>query len=290
MIHLLCKNIRGIRWLWGLHALLTVLFGCFATAVSFGKSPLRSLTNPLGINPRVQALAFTYPAQAQLILTAAEEANAYTDQRFGTGAQNQNDNSANAFRHSLWNALAVKKLKDAGANDATANDIVQQFTSAYEYNDAGTALVKTPASAMDLHNNLVGRSFKNYTTVNQLLDSLYLKAIEPKVVTTTLPQILASHNADSNNAWDLLENTDSSVLNVSKLLARIDPCTVSLILNHTITDTVTFEVSSTIQAQNILSLSAKVTYDAQKYVLLNPGFKADRGSSFTAYVDGCGNK
>ncbi len=266
--------------------LSTIVFCFFTTATTFGTNP----HHLLGLNLRVQALAFMYPAQAQLIFDAGNEANAYTDQFFGVGAQSQNDNSSNAFRHSLWNALAVKKLKDAGANDATANDIVQQFTSAYEYNEAGTALVKTAASAMDLHNNLVGRSFKNYTTVNQLLDSLFLKAIEPKVITSTLSQILASHNADVNTAWNLLENTDSSVLNVSKFLVRIDPCTVSLVLNHTITDTVKFEVSTHIQAQNILSPSAKVTYDAQNYVLLNPGFKADEGSTFSAYVDGCGNK
>lgn len=266
------------------------LFGFLLCCLSVKAFTGHQLPHPLGVNPRVQALAFMFPAQAQLIVDAANEANAYTDQFFGAGAQNQNDNSSNSFRHSVWNALAVKKLKDAGANEATATDIVQRFTSAYEYNDAGTALVKTAASAMDLNNNLVGRSFKNYTTVNQLLDSLYLKAIEPKVITSTLSQILVSHNADVNTAWDLLENTDSSVLSVSKILVRIDPCTVSLVLNHTITDTVKFEVSSNIQAQNIITPSAKVTYDAQNYVLLKPGFKADRGSTFTAYVDGCGNK
>jgi hypothetical protein len=63
-----------------------------------------------------------------------------------------------------------------------------------------------------------------------------------------------------------------------------------LLLNHTIANTVKFEVSSNIQAQNILTPSAKVTYDAQNYVLLKPGFKAEAGSTFTAYVDGCGNK
>ena len=270
--------------------LYVFLLCCLSVKASLGHQLPLFLSKPLGFNPRVQALAFMYPAQAQLILTAAEEANTYTDQFFGAGAQSQNDNSSNAFRHSLWNALAVKKLKDAGANDANANDIVQQFTSAYEYNDTGTALVKTAASAMDLHNNLVGRSFTNYTTVNQLLDSLYLKAIEPKVITSTLDQILASHNADTNTAWNLLENTDSSNLSVSQFLVRIDPCTVSLVLTHPIANTVKFEVSTHIQAQNILSSSARVTYDAQNYVLLNPGFKADQGSTFAAYVDGCGNK
>jgi hypothetical protein len=267
------------------HLLVAFLFCCIQLC-AFGFKAQK----PVGFNPRVQVLAFMFPAQAQLIFEAANEANSYTDQYFGAGAQNQNDNSSNAFRHSVWNALSVKKLKDAGANEATATDIVQRFTSAYEYNDAGTALVKTAASAMDLNNNLVGRSFKNYTTVPQLLDSLFLKSIEPKVITSTLSQILASHNADANTAWDLLENTDSSVLNVSKILVRIDPCTVSLVLSHTITDTVKFEVSTNIQAQNNITPSAKVTYDAQNYVLLKPGIKAERGSTFTAYVDGCGNK
>ncbi|MFN8344430.1 MAG: hypothetical protein U0X91_05480 [Spirosomataceae bacterium] len=265
-------------------------FVCLFLPAAFGAKYKPSALNPLGVNPRVQTLIFFYPVQAQLIFQAAEEANSYTDQRFGTGAQNQDNNSANAFRHSLWNALSVKKLKDGGASEATANDIVQRFTSAYEYNDAGTALVKTAASAMDLNNNLVGRSFKNYTTVNQLLDSLYLKAIEPKVLTSTLSQILASHNADVNTAWDLLENTDSSILAVSQVLVRIDPCTVQLLLSHSITDIVKFEVSGNIQAQNVIASAAKVTYDAQNYVLLKPGFKAEAGSTFTAYADGCGNK
>ncbi|HAK77058.1 MAG TPA: hypothetical protein DCR35_14035 [Runella sp.] len=244
----------------------------------------------LGFNPRVQALAYQYPVQAQLIFDAGNEANTYTDQRFGAGAQAQNDNSSNAFRHSVWNALSVKKLKDIGASEATATEIVRLFTSAYEYNDAGTALVKNAASAMDLHNNLVGRSFKNYTTVNQLLDSLYLKSIEPKVVTVSLEQNLASHNADTNTAWTLLENTASSTLEVNKLLYHIDPCTTVLLLNHPITEAVKFEVSNNIQAKNVVMATAKVTYDAQKYVQLNPGFKAEAGSVFTAYVDGCGNK
>ncbi|WP_428664782.1 DUF6973 domain-containing protein [Runella sp.] len=270
--------------------LVLFYFCCFTELTAFGRGKSFVISNPLGINPRVQALGFTYPAQAQLMYQAANEANTYTDQRFGVGSQSQDNNSANAFRHSLWNALSVKKIKDAGSSEATAVDIVQQFTSAYEYDDSGTALIKNAASAMDLHNNLVGRSFKNYTTINQLLDSLFLKAIEPKVITSTLNQILAGHSADVNTAWDLLENTDSSLLSVSKSLVRIDPCTVLLVLNHTITNTVKFEVSTVIQAQNILSPSARVTYDAQNYVLLNPGFKAEQGSIFTAYVDGCGNK
>jgi len=266
------------------------LFIVFFLLIYFQQAHSHTSSKPLGYNPRVQTLVFLYPVQAQLVFQAANEANSYTDQRFGIGAQNQDNNSANAFRHSLWNALSVKKLKDAGASEATATDIVQRFTSAYEYNDAGSVLVKNASSAMDLHNNLVGRSFKNYTTVNQLIDSLYLKATEPLVTTSTLDQILSSHNADVNTAWNLLENTDSSILAVNKSLVRLDPCAVSLLLTQTITGTVKFEASNNIQAENLITSSAKVTYDAQKYVLLKPGFKAEAGSTFTAFIDGCGNK
>ena len=55
-------------------------------------------------------------------------------------------------------------------------------------------------------------------------------------------------------------------------------------------NTVKFEVSTNIQAQNIITSTAKVTYDAQSYILLKPGFKAETGSTFMTYVDGCGNK
>jgi hypothetical protein len=267
---------------------ITSLFFIFVALLVHSKGHLPN--SLLGFNPRVQALAYQYPVQAQLIFDAGNEANTYTDQRFGAGAQAQNDNSSNAFRHSVWNALAVKKLKDIGATEAAATEIVRQFTSAYEYNDAGTTLVKNAASAMDLHNNLVGRSFKNYTTINQLLDSLYLKSIEPKVVTVSLEQNLANHNTDTNTAWALLENTASSTLEVNKLLYRIDPCTTILLLNHTVSEAVKFEVSDNIQAKNVVSATAKVTYDAQKYVQLNPGFKVEAGSVFTAYIDGCGHK
>ncbi len=100
------------------HLLIALLF-CFIQLSALGFNP----PNPLGFNPRVQALAFMFPAQAQLIFDAANEANTYTDQFFGAGAQNQNDNSSNAFRHSVWNALAVKKLKDAGAPTTSFNDL-----------------------------------------------------------------------------------------------------------------------------------------------------------------------
>ncbi len=49
------------------------------------------------------------------------------------------------------------------------------------------------------------------------------------------------------------------------------------------------EAGQTITANNILQSGTNVKYDAAKSVTLNPGFKANAGSVFSAYIDGCGN-
>ena len=76
------------------HLLIALLF-CFIQLSALGFNP----PNPLGFNPRVQALAFMFPAQAQLIFDAAHESNTYLDQFFGAVTQNQNDTSSNDVRH-----------------------------------------------------------------------------------------------------------------------------------------------------------------------------------------------
>ena len=53
--------------------------------------------------------------------------------------------------------------------------------------------------------------------------------------------------------------------------------------------TVKYEVSETIAATNIISSGANVSYDAGKSITLSPGFVANSGSVFKAYIDGCGN-
>lgn len=49
----------------------------------------------------------------------------------------------------------------------------------------------------------------------------------------------------------------------------------------------TFNASQTISATNIISSSAKVTYNAAKSVTLLPGFSADSGTVFKANIAGC---
>lgn len=64
--------------------------------------------------------------------------------------------------------------------------------------------------------------------------------------------------------------------------------------NYNLTETITtaskYEASNTIQATNIISPTANATYDAAKSILLLPGFHAQSGSVFKAYIDGCGNQ
>nr|WP_299423872.1 glycoside hydrolase family 97 protein [uncultured Emticicia sp.] len=63
---------------------------------------------------------------------------------------------------------------------------------------------------------------------------------------------------------------------------------------HTLTSQITtnqkYEASTTIQATNIVSSSANVTYDAAKSILLTAGFQTQQGAVFKAYIDGCGNQ
>jgi hypothetical protein len=53
--------------------------------------------------------------------------------------------------------------------------------------------------------------------------------------------------------------------------------------------TLTKQVSNNIQATNQITNTAKVEFDAKKYVLLNPGFIAtpSTGGTFTSKIGGC---
>lgn len=70
------------------------------------------------------------------------------------------------------------------------------------------------------------------------------------------------------------------------------PCPPNLILTSPTNDIaigiVKYEVQSFIQASNKVLVGADVKYDATTYVSLKPGFHAQNGSVFNAYIDGCG--
>jgi hypothetical protein len=49
-----------------------------------------------------------------------------------------------------------------------------------------------------------------------------------------------------------------------------------------------FETSGIMDAINTVKTGANIQYDAQRSIILNPGFKVENGAIFKAYIDGCG--
>ena len=67
-------------------------------------------------------------------------------------------------------------------------------------------------------------------------------------------------------------------------------CQTTHTITSQITNNIKYEASETIQATNIISSTANVTYDAAKSILLTAGFQTQQGAIFKAYIDGCGNQ
>ena len=67
-------------------------------------------------------------------------------------------------------------------------------------------------------------------------------------------------------------------------------CQTTHTLTSQISNTIKYEASETIQATNIITPTANVTYDAGKSILLTAGFQTQQGAVFKAYIDGCGNQ
>jgi hypothetical protein len=67
-------------------------------------------------------------------------------------------------------------------------------------------------------------------------------------------------------------------------------CQTTHNITSQITNNIKYEASETIQATNIISSTANVTYDAGKSILLTAGFQTQQGAIFKAYIDGCGNQ
>lgn len=100
-----------------------------------------------------------------------ETAYASADQTFAktdfTGAETQNDNHNDAYRHAYWNALMTSRFGEGWASDfATAHEQVPGNEPARE--------------AMDLHNNEVGRRIarENPDASPQELGTLVKQAVE----------------------------------------------------------------------------------------------------------------
>ncbi len=121
---------------------------------------------------------------------------------------------------------------------------------------------------------------------------------EPSVFTNTINAVLENVPCDNNLYYYKisLTVTDAAGLSSSRSKSLYPTCCFSSLSlvnptdNYNSTTVKKLESSSNTEAQNIINAGAKVIYDARNSILLKPGFQANSGATFSAYIDGCGNK
>jgi alpha-glucosidase len=95
-----------------------------------------------------------------------------------------------------------------------------------------------------------------------------------------------AYQVNSSNTIALTMQAYGGFLMILKRAA----CQPAQNITAAINSQVKIEVSATIQASNNIASSANVIFDAGQSILLLPGFYAQSGSVFKAYIDGCGNQ
>lgn len=123
-------------------------------------------------------IGIIYPTTASVVVESAINASFFTNAHFG---QNDDGEKSNAFRHSVWNALSVGGMRSLGYSRSTSWDNVRTVTSAYEsvgvspswssfifpgfmsiFGDINIIQKRGESNAMDLNNNLIGRTYMHH--------------------------------------------------------------------------------------------------------------------------------
>ena len=181
-------------------------------------------------------------------------------------------------------------------------DISKIVTSMIDYNifyadDASTARVKFGGSSeslntlsayqattlKDQHSAFANPQFID--TVDEQNPELHLKATSPAIDA-------GFWFADGKNGTtDFDENNrlEGIKVDIGAYEYKICPNAYKIYGKINNATAVKFEVSTKIEANNTLKNGSNTQYDAGKFILLKPGFRADSGSVFKAFIDGCGN-
>jgi hypothetical protein len=122
--------------------------------INYGNSDenLRTLS-PGKLSDQEQLHLLSVPAYGLAYVNSGLDANSYTQSIYGNL---DGTNMGNAFRHSVWNAFAIRNiLKSAPASENQAIDFTQDGTAKHEFvnNDPQYTI----DAAMDLHNNMSAR-------------------------------------------------------------------------------------------------------------------------------------
>jgi hypothetical protein len=196
-------------------------------------------------------LAATYPIAGFSIDIARTDATNSVINIFGNIGNSDNHNS-NAFKHTVWNAMGVQEMMQRLMSKTSALDKMTQFGTGHELEvvtctscsqatftgtvtnkvktlfswafDSYTITVKLPKDvqqAMDLHNNMAGRSYmeREASFFSRPSDATIINFFKNYACNYTyvkdLNQILTVHNND----WQILSKTSFNN-NVSGQLFR----------------------------------------------------------------------
>lgn len=167
-----------------------------------------------GLSPLEQDFISSAPVRGFYYMLAGNKATNNTEQRFPiNGEDNQR---GNAFKHSAWNALAIRYIIiETPTSEDNAISFVRTGTSLHEYDIITSEQVKDDRAAMDLHNNMSGRTWMKDETRwgigplrrmpndNRIMD--YMEQRANSAPKDNLSIILAIHGG-GETAWNRLYN------------------------------------------------------------------------------------
>lgn len=173
-------------------------------------------------------IAVIYPITANTVWNNKGLADIMTDIFMGG---NVDGTQSNAFRHAVWNAFSVSGMRETGFSRNSSLEDVKNVTSAYESVHVGPSWAagsfsgyvsflgdlvieqsRAENNAMDLNNNLVGRTFMynnmgfwpwQKPTTEEISLEMQSKA-NSIGSTSTMNLILTTYDSNTNEAWNRL--------------------------------------------------------------------------------------
>lgn len=181
------------------------------------------------------------------------------------------------------------------------------MAAAYDVTVQGSYLIEIEGSRMDVSwvtiddvlingDPIVKDRFTMMKDINLTAETVPV-AIGIPTITLTAPwsgTFMWSNGATTQSIIVAVTNTsytvtDYSIACLSKTFIVTTCPTINTLTNPITSGVLKYEVSQTLTATNVISSGANISYDAGKAIFLNPGFFANSGSVFKAYIDGCGN-
>jgi hypothetical protein len=108
------------------------------------------------LNPWEQEEARADPVAGYCVSQAKDNATLWTNQHYGNQADGWR---GNAFKHATWNSNGVGKMINSGYSRWSAYTLMKRFALAHERDPDTGVLGVTENYVMDLHNNVLGRSY-----------------------------------------------------------------------------------------------------------------------------------